>query len=101
MTENGDPERDEQLRAEGRAQANNAITWNTSCIGCAGRLDSLYAERVAGGADMLGDVVDLLTAQGLDDAVAAVRAYAVRNSLQLRESASEGASEWDSEGAPV
>lgn len=45
---NDGPERDERLRAEGRREADDAINWNTSCIGCAGRLDSLYAERSAG-----------------------------------------------------
>lgn len=53
---NGDPERDEQLRAEGRRQANNAIDWNTTCVGCAERLDGLYAERMAGYDEALRDV---------------------------------------------
>ncbi|MGX6605637.1 hypothetical protein ACWKSP_26415 [Micromonosporaceae bacterium Da 78-11] len=45
---NGDPDRDERLRAEGRRQANHAITWDVTCIGCADRLDRLYEERCAG-----------------------------------------------------
>jgi hypothetical protein len=38
----------EQARTEGRREADNAINWTTSCIGCAKQLDSLYAERSAG-----------------------------------------------------
>jgi hypothetical protein len=45
---NGDPDRDERLRAEGRRQADNAINWGTACLGCADRLDSQITERHAG-----------------------------------------------------
>lgn len=31
----------EAARAEGRREANNAISWDTTCIGCANRMDSV------------------------------------------------------------
>lgn len=42
------PERDRQQFQAGLRAANNAITWNTSCLGCAKQLDSLINERAAG-----------------------------------------------------
>jgi hypothetical protein len=38
----------EPLLAAGRCQADNALNWHTTCIGCSGRMDNLYAERAAG-----------------------------------------------------
>lgn len=66
----------EQARAEGRQEANNAITWDTSCLGCADRLDGLYAERVAGARDMAGETERLLRARGQLFAAGLVREYA-------------------------
>lgn len=34
--------------SEGLRRADNAINWQTSCLGCADRLDGLYAERCRG-----------------------------------------------------
>jgi hypothetical protein len=73
----------EAARAEGRREANNAITWNTSCIGCAKRLDQMYAERVAGYEEAARFIADELKAAydasgdpALLDAVAIARRHA-------------------------
>jgi hypothetical protein len=62
-TMNGDPDHDEKLRAEGRAQADNALEWHTTCVGCAQRLDDLYAERWAGAQDACRDLERALMAE--------------------------------------
>jgi hypothetical protein len=62
-TMNGDPGRDEKLRAEGRRQADNALEWHTTCIGCADHLDGLYAERWAGARDACRDLERALRAE--------------------------------------
>lgn len=71
----------EQARAEGRREANNAITWNTSCLGCADRLDGLYAERVAGARDMAREIDRLLRARGQLFAAGLAREYAGKEGL--------------------
>lgn len=45
-----DREREAYARgvSEGLRRADNAINWQTSCLGCADRLDGLYAERCRG-----------------------------------------------------
>jgi hypothetical protein len=52
----------EAARVGGRREADNALDWHTSCLGCAGRLDSLYAERVAGADDAVRGIVEDLRA---------------------------------------
>jgi hypothetical protein len=89
----------EQARTEGRREANNAITWGTSCLGCADRLDGLYAERVAGARDMIGEIDRLLRSHRWSLAAKLVREYAGKE-LQVSAEAPEAPSEWDSEGAP-
>jgi hypothetical protein len=75
------PERDERLRAEGRRQADHAISWDTTCVGCAGRLDGLYAERCAGADDAVRAVVaDLRAAYAETGDEAFLRAVAVATS---------------------
>lgn len=44
------PARDEQMRAEGRAQADNATLWHTTCVNCAHLYDQLMGERERGAA---------------------------------------------------
>lgn len=82
---NADPDRDERLRAEGRSQADNAITWGTSCLGCADRLDGLIAERHAGAEETAREIEAELWAHfdrtgdpGVREAAAVVRAYIAR-----------------------
>lgn len=41
------------------AEYENAITWNTTCLGCAGKLDNLIAERAAGYAEGERDAAQL------------------------------------------
>lgn len=77
------------LRAEGRREADGAILWNTTCIGCAKQLDTLYAERVAGAEDVLGDVVGLL-GPSFPAAAAVVRQWAARQALAVREPSGDG-----------
>lgn len=38
------------------AEYENAITWNTTCLGCAGKLDNLIAERAAGYAEAAEEI---------------------------------------------
>lgn len=56
-------DRDELLRAEGRRQADNAVLWGVSCVGCADRLDGLIAERAAGGVEAARSIAARLRAQ--------------------------------------
>jgi hypothetical protein len=63
-----------RFRAQGRAQADNAITWGTSCVGCANQLDDLAAEYFAGqrfGERRIADLIDEAFAL-LDELVPAV-----------------------------
>jgi hypothetical protein len=74
----------ERARAEGRREANNAITWNTSCLGCAEQLDSLYAERVAGGmeiASFIAAEIRVLYAETGDRALLEAADIAKRHAL--------------------
>jgi hypothetical protein len=96
---NGDPERDERLRAEGRRQADNAITWDVTCIGCAGRLDALIAERHAGAQEAAGWIISEFRTRGVPEAVALVEAYIARGSLSDPETPAV-ASVGPSEGEP-
>lgn len=70
---NGDPDRDEQLRVEGRRQANNAIDWNTTCVGCADRLDNLIAERATGAVDALREAIKIVELAGPDSGLESLR----------------------------
>lgn len=45
-----EPARDEQMRAEGRVQADNATLWHTTCVNCANLYDQLMGERERGAA---------------------------------------------------
>lgn len=74
--------RDQALISIGRHQANSAINWDTSCLGCADRLDRLYAERCAGAEDAARAIEVALRAayaqsgdRALLEAAAIVRAY--------------------------
>lgn len=61
------PTRDEQMRAEGRAQADNATLWHTTCVNCAGLYDQLMGERERGAAaerDRIAAVLRALTTDG-------------------------------------
>lgn len=85
MATTGDSELDELLRAEGRRQADNALNWDTTCIGCAGRLDRLYAERWEGAKDACRAIAAALRAayaetgdHSLMQAVTIVQAYATQ-----------------------
>ncbi len=44
------------IRADERRRMDAAFNWDTSCLGCADRLDGLIAERAAGARDVLLDV---------------------------------------------
>lgn len=44
-------------RTEGRAEANAAIDWQTSCLGCAGRMTDLARERAEGGQETAALIV--------------------------------------------
>jgi hypothetical protein len=81
----GDPERDERLRAEGRAQADNAISWHTTCVGCAGRLDSLIAERHEGADEAARLIVAELHRWGLRDEARLVEEYAAKGFQRAQE----------------
>lgn len=72
-------------RVEGRREADNAITWGTSCVGCADRLDGLIAERHAGADEAARNIEADLMAHfdrtrdpGVREAAAVVRAYIAR-----------------------
>lgn len=51
----------------GLCAANSAITWNTTCLGCADSLDGLYAERCAGYAEREAELVGTDDEPGLLD----------------------------------
>lgn len=60
--------------AEGLHRANNAITWNVTCLGCADKLDGLIRERAAGytegvaeGRRIRAEQVDALTHAAYED----------------------------------
>lgn len=72
-------------RVAGRREADDAIMWDTTCIGCAGRLTDLYAERCAGNLEAAQRIEAALRAafaetgdRTLLHAVAIARAYAGR-----------------------
>jgi hypothetical protein len=64
-----------EARAQGRREADNAITWDTTCVGCAARLDGLYAERCAGMDDAVRGIEAALRARGLSEAADIARAW--------------------------
>jgi len=48
-------EAEERAFRAGLAAADNAITWNTTCVGCADQLDTAVGERAAGYAEGVRD----------------------------------------------
>lgn len=100
---NGNPESDERLRVEGRRQADSAILWDTTCVGCAARMDALAAECLPRASDVVWDVAARLRAAydatGNLEALRVaelVEEYAVapaQRNAQLTEGPTEGAGE--------
>ncbi len=53
---------EEAIRADERRRMDHALDWDTTCFGCADRLDALIAERHAGQEEAARDIIARLKA---------------------------------------
>jgi hypothetical protein len=89
-----------RARAEGRREADHAITWDTTCVGCAGRLDALIAERHEGADEAARLVVAELRRWGLRDEARLVEEYAAKG-FQRAQEPLDGRAEGSGGGRPL